>query len=152
MNMKKSILLLCVLTALARGQSNTLPKPSGVYLIGIAYLSLTDESRKELFDNSGQGYREITIKAWYPTDKTSNPEPYLSDADFAIKYCMFPEKFRDLKTNSGRDLPVSSGEKNTRRSGSPQTSGDGKFHLPHWGSALSFGSPSKPQDPTPWIP
>jgi len=109
--MKKSILLLCVLTALARGQSNTLPKPSGVYLTGIAYLSLTDESRKELFDNSGQGYREITIKAWYPTDKTSNPEPYLPDADFAIKYCMFPEKFRDFKANSGRDLPVSSGEK-----------------------------------------
>jgi len=109
--MKKSILLLCVLSTLAQGQTNTLPKPSGKYLTGIAYLSFTDESRKELFDNSGQGYREITLKVWYPTDKTSNPEPYLPNADFAIKYCMFPEKVRDLKTNSGRDLPVSSGEK-----------------------------------------
>jgi hypothetical protein len=108
--MKKSILLLCVLSTLARGQTNTLPKPSGKYLTGIAYLSFTDESRKELFDNSGQSYREITVKVWYPTDKTSSPEPYLPNADFAIKYCMFPEKFRDLKTNSGRDLPVSSGE------------------------------------------
>jgi predicted dienelactone hydrolase len=110
MNMKKSILLLCVLSTLAQGQTNTLPKPSGKYLTGITYLSFTDESRKELFDNRGQSYRDITVKVLYPTDQTSNPEPYLPNADFAIKYCMFPENFRDLKTNSGRDVPVSSGE------------------------------------------
>jgi hypothetical protein len=110
MNMKKSILLLCVLSTLARGQTDTLPKPSGKYLTGITYLSFEDESRKELFDNTGQSHREITVKVWYPTDQTSNSEPYLPNADFAIKYCLFPENFRDLKTNSGRDLPVSSGE------------------------------------------
>jgi hypothetical protein len=109
--MKKSILLLCVLSTLAQGQTNTLPKPSGKCLTGITYLSFTDENRKELFDNSGQSYREMTVKAWYPTDEKPDPAPYLLNPDFAIKYCMFTEKFRDLKTNSGRDLPVSSGGK-----------------------------------------
>ena len=103
-------LLIFVLFNSGYGQLNTLPKPSGKYLTGITYLCFTDENRKELFDNSGQSYREITVKAWYPSEKKLNPEPYFLNADFAIKYCMFSEIFRDLKTNSGRDLPLSSGE------------------------------------------
>ena len=104
--------LLCfVLSHPGQGQTNILPRPSGEHSVGVCYLCFTDESRKELFDNSGQSSREITVKVWYPTDKKSNPQPYLLNAEFAIKYCMFPEIFRDLKTNSGRDLPVSSVEK-----------------------------------------
>jgi hypothetical protein len=92
-------------------QTKTLPKPSGKHSIGINYLHFTDDSRKELFDNTQKSYREITVKSWYPTDEKSNLEPYLSNVEFAIKYCQFPEIYRDLKTNSSRDVPVSSKEK-----------------------------------------
>lgn len=110
--MKKLAMLIMffILHSSGQSQTNALPKPSGKYLTGITYMNFTDETRKELFDNSGQSFREITVKAWYPSDEKSNPEPYLLNADFAIKYCMFPEILRNLKTNSGRDLPVSSGE------------------------------------------
>ncbi|MCK4836351.1 MAG: hypothetical protein KAT17_06925 [Candidatus Aminicenantes bacterium] len=105
-------LVLCfVLCCSGLSQTNTLPRPSGKYSIGITYLNFTDDSRKELFDNSQKKNREITVKVWYPSDKKSNPEPYFLNAQFAIKYCQFPEIYRDLKTNSGRDLLVSSKEK-----------------------------------------
>jgi len=105
-------LLLLGLLNFAQGQTNTLPKPSGEYLIGVAYLNFVDESRNELFDDSGRSYREITVKAWYPSDCQSDPEPYFlkAEADFATKYLQFPSLYKDLKTNGGRDLPVSSKE------------------------------------------
>jgi hypothetical protein len=88
-------------------QTNTLPKPSGQYLVGVTYLSFTDEKRVELFDNDQKSKREITVKAWYPADEKSKPEPYLRNIDFAIKYCMFPETYRNLTTNSTLNIPVS---------------------------------------------
>jgi pimeloyl-ACP methyl ester carboxylesterase len=107
-----SIVLLGLLN-FAQGQTNTLPKPSGEYPTGVAYLNFVDESRKELFDGSGRSYREMTVKAWYPSDRPSDPEPYLlaAEANFAAKYLQFPPLYKDLKTNSGRDVPVSSREK-----------------------------------------
>ena len=105
-------LLLLGLLNFAQGQTNTLPKPSGEYLTGVAYLNFVDESRKELFDDSGRSYREITVKVWYPSDRQSDPEPYFlkAEADIATKYIQFPLLYKDLKTNAGRDLPVSSKE------------------------------------------
>ena len=104
--------LLLGLLSFAQGQTNTLPKPSGGYPTGVAYLNFVDESRKELFDGSGRSYREMTVKAWYPSDRQSDPEPYLlkAEADFVTKYLQFPPLYKDLKTNGGRDLPVSSKE------------------------------------------
>jgi len=111
--MKKLLLLLLwfALSNSSQIQANTLPKPSGKHSIGVTYLSFTDHTRKELFDNSLQNNREITVKAWYPTENSSKPEPYFLNSEFAIEYLQFPEIFRDLKTNSGRDLPISSREK-----------------------------------------
>ncbi len=105
-------LLILGLFSFAQGQTNTLPKPSGEYLTGVAYLSFVDESRKELFDGDGRSYREMTVKVWYPSDRRSDPEPYFlkAEADFVTKYLQFPLMFKDLKTNGGRDLPVSSKE------------------------------------------
>ncbi|HEX9903196.1 MAG TPA: hypothetical protein VGB72_10080 [Acidobacteriota bacterium] len=105
-------LLLLGLLNFAQGQTNTLPKPSGEYLTGVAYLNFVDESRKELFDGSGRSYREMTVKVWYPSDRQSDPEPYLlkAEADFVTKYLQYPPLYKDLKTNAGRDLPVSSKE------------------------------------------
>ena len=73
------------------GQTNSLPKPTGKYFVGVTYLSFTDEKRIELFDNNQKSKREITVKAWYPADEKSKPEPYLRNIDFAIKYCILPE-------------------------------------------------------------
>jgi len=50
-------LLLLGLLNFAQGQTNTLPKPSGEYLTGVAYLNFVDESRKEIFDSSGRSNR-----------------------------------------------------------------------------------------------
>jgi hypothetical protein len=78
--------------------------------VGITYLNFKDENRKELFDSTRKNSREITIKAWYPADTESKSEPYFLNADFAVKYCLFSEIYRDLKTNSSRDVQVSSKE------------------------------------------
>ncbi|MGB8952617.1 MAG: hypothetical protein WCC06_08110 [Candidatus Aminicenantales bacterium] len=93
-------------------QTNTLPKPTGKHFVGITYLSFIDDNRKELFDNNQESHREITVKAWYPSDHKSNPEPYFlkAEAEFVMRYLQFPEIYKDLKTNSSRDVPVSSKE------------------------------------------
>ena len=94
------ILLLCgLLFNSAQSQTNTLQKPTGKYFVGITYLSFIDNNRKELFDNNQESSREITVKAWYPSDTESNHEPYLlkAEAEFAVKYLQFPEIFKDLK-------------------------------------------------------
>jgi hypothetical protein len=111
--MKKYFVVLMFMAVIlpAEGSAHTLPKPSGKYFVSVHYLHFTDENRIELFDNDLNRKREITVKGWYPTDEKSGSAPYLLNADFAVKYRMMPEMFRDLKTNSGRDLPVSTKEK-----------------------------------------
>jgi len=112
--MKRIFILLLLSSFFAAGQSQTesLPKPTGKYFVGVTYLSFVDHNRKELFDNNQEKTREITVKAWYPSDIISDFEPYLlnSESEFAIKYLQFPEMYRTLKTNSSRDVPVSSKE------------------------------------------
>ena len=112
--MKKLLLFLLwfILSYPTQSQANALPRPSGKHSIGVTYLSFTDDSRKELFDNNLQNNREITVKVWYPSDNESNPEPYFLDAEseFAMKYLQFPEIFKNLRTNSSRDVPMSSKE------------------------------------------
>jgi len=105
-------LLLFGLLSFAQGQNDALPKPSGEYLTGVAYLSFVDENRKELFDTGGRSFREMTVKVWYPSDRRSDPEPYLlkAEAEFAMKYMQFPSLYKGLKSNSSRDVPVSSKE------------------------------------------
>jgi len=112
--MKSIFILLFLSSFLVTGQSQTesLPRPTGKYFVGVTYLSFIDYNRKELFDNNQGKYREITVKAWYPSDIKSDFEPYLlnSESGFAVKYLQFPEIFRTLKSNSSRDVPISSKE------------------------------------------
>ncbi len=112
--MKRIFILLLsgLLFNTGQGQTEALPKPTGKYLVGITYLSFIDDDRKELFDNNQELNREITVKAWYPSDTAFIPEPYLlkAEAEFAVKYLQFPEIFKALKTNSSRDVPLSSKE------------------------------------------
>ena len=110
--MRHTLILLLLSSFFVTGQSqtNTLPKPTGEYYVGVTYLSFVDNNRKELFDNTQEKNREITVKVWYPSDIQSDFEPYLlsSESDFAVKYLQFPEIYKDLKTNSSRDIPISS--------------------------------------------
>jgi dienelactone hydrolase len=92
------------------GQASSLPKPTGRNFVGVTYLSFTDDQRIELFDNSQKSKREITVKAWYPADETSKPEPYLRNIDFAVKYLILPEAMRSLETNSALDIAISTNE------------------------------------------
>ena len=107
-----TILLYSLTVYPCQGQTDRLPTPSGNYSIGVTYLSFTDDSRKELFDNSQKSYREITVKTWYPSDNKNNPEPYIlnTEAEFVLKYLQFPEIYKNLITNSSRDVLVSSKE------------------------------------------
>jgi len=84
-----------------------------MFAVGVTYFSFTDKNRKELFDDTGESNREFTVKTWYPADQKTSPEPYLLDAEanFVIKYLQYPPLYKDLKTNSSRDVPVSSKEK-----------------------------------------
>ncbi len=111
----KAILVLSICAVIAcpvRGETDALPKPSGKYHVGVTYLSFTDVSRKELFDDSGESNRDITVKAWYPSDNESDPEPYMleKESEIAVKYMQFPETYIGLISNSCRDVPVSSGD------------------------------------------
>ena len=112
MNHTFILLLLSSFFAVGQSQTDTLPKPTGEYFVGVTYLAFVDHDRKELFDNNQVKDREITVKAWYPSDMKSDFEPYLlnSESDFAIQYLQFPEIFRNLKTNSSLDVPLSSKE------------------------------------------
>jgi len=91
---------------------DTLPRPSGKYVVGVTYLSFVDVKRKEMFDSQRESPRELTVKVWYPADQPFDGEPYLLEAEatFATKYLQFPARFKDLKTNAGRDVPVASRE------------------------------------------
>ena len=93
------------------GQNKLLPKPSGDFLIGVNYLSLTDSSRKELFDNSRNSYRNLTVKAWYPADIRIDYEPYLENADIVIKNWQFSEDYRNLITHSSKGVAISQRKK-----------------------------------------
>ena len=110
--MKEILLFTCVINFLisCSGQDNRIPEPSGRYITGVSYLTFIDSSRKELFDNEGKKYRELTIKVWYPADKRTKNELYLENPEMLIKNFGFTETYRNLNTNSSRGIPVSSDE------------------------------------------
>lgn len=113
--MKKITVALLVSTATLNfclAQPKLLPKPSGDFFVGFDYLCFTDSTRKELFDNNLEKYREITAKVWYPTDvEPSNTAPYFYNSDIIIEYFAFPEIFGEITTNSSRAVPLSQKEK-----------------------------------------
>jgi hypothetical protein len=107
-----TLVLISSITILScNGQANQLPKSTGKYFIGVAYLSLIDSSRRELFDNSNSSYRNIAVKAWYPADKKGDYTPYFENADFVINNFNFLESHRNLLTNSCQGAPISKAEK-----------------------------------------
>jgi hypothetical protein len=110
--MKKLLFLACIILSFTfcRDQNNQLPKPSGKYLTGVSYLNLIDSSRKELFDNEGKKYRELTIKVWYPADKKTEPELYLENPEILVDNFGFTAIYRTLKTNSSRGVAISQTE------------------------------------------
>jgi len=102
-----AILVVTLFIGRVFGQTNSLPKPTGKYFVGVTYLGFTDEKRTELFDNDQKLKRNITVKAWYPAAEKSKPEPYLRNMNFAIKYMILPENMKNLMTNSSLNMPLS---------------------------------------------
>ena len=90
---------------------NKLPAPSGKYPTSIKYLSFTDSSRRELFDNVNTRYRELTIKVWYPAVKKSETTFYLENPGRLVEEFGFSDTYRTLKTNSSREARASSDRK-----------------------------------------
>ena len=106
-----ALLLFAATSNLCLAQPKLLPKPSGNFFVGFDYLFFTDSTRKELFDNNLEQYREITVKAWYPTDEEpSNTAPYFYNCDTIIKYFDFLEIFREITTNSSQAVSLSQKE------------------------------------------
>ncbi len=114
--MKKLISFITIIPVLvflpvSKESENRLPAPSGKYPTGVRYISLTDSSRKELFDNDQASFRELTIKIWYPAGKKSKPELFLEDPDRIINQFGFSDIYRNLQTNSSRGVKVSADKK-----------------------------------------
>jgi len=106
-----TLLVLATTLNLCVAQPKLLPKPSGDFFVGVDYLCFTDTTRKELFDNNSEGYRELTVKTWYPTDaEPATTSPYFYDADIIVKYFAFPEIYSEIISNSSRASPLSNKE------------------------------------------
>lgn len=110
--MNKLLFFVCIFLSVnfCRGQNNKLPGPSGKYLTGVSYMNLVDSSRKELFDNEGKKYRELTIKVWYPADIKTEPELYLENPEMLIGNFGFTGIYRTLETNSSGGVSISQAE------------------------------------------
>jgi dienelactone hydrolase len=66
-----------------------LPAPTGKFAIGTRILTMTDTSRKEDADSSGQHDREMVIQIWYPAQPSHYPRaPYRrrSETSLASSY------------------------------------------------------------------
>ncbi len=55
-----------------------LPQPTGQFRVGTKYFVLTDSSRAEIFSETTNDIREITVQAYYPAlvKTETEPEPY----------------------------------------------------------------------------
>jgi pimeloyl-ACP methyl ester carboxylesterase len=113
-----SCLLLAITALLAYGLPVfRLPKPTGDLPVGILYLHLVDENRREPFlDGMPETKRELMVKVYYPAvDDRSKPfSPYFYSPQLVKAFAGFyhlPEfAFTHLnlvKTNSKEGLPIS---------------------------------------------
>lgn len=70
-----------------------LPKPTGIYAVGMLNLSLTDSSRKEKY-TAKKDYRRVHLDIWYPAAQPENEKPiaYLHDFSSELIYSIFKSK------------------------------------------------------------
>lgn len=92
----------------AYGQIAELPEPSGDHAIGTKYLSFVDRSRPEPFTLDTDDHREITVKAWYPTEpkEDAEPAPHLLNAEEVVQIFGLPPSYASIRTHSYLNLPV----------------------------------------------
>jgi predicted dienelactone hydrolase len=64
-----------------QAQDTLLPAPSGPYQVGVTSLTLTDESREEIFTDESGDKKTVTVWIWYPADVPGgvSPSPYLME-------------------------------------------------------------------------
>jgi dienelactone hydrolase len=97
-----------------------LPKPTGIYDVGIKYFHLIDEKRNDPFLDRSPKKRELMVKVYYPAKK-NNSKPYnhyFHNSPELIKlfakFYNMPDFMFDhlnlIKTNSKDDLKISEKE------------------------------------------
>ncbi len=75
-------LIFAVSSPVVTAQEDTLlPTPTGPYQIGVTSLTLTDETREEIFTREPGDKRAVTVWVWYPADvpEGAEPSPYLME-------------------------------------------------------------------------
>lgn len=63
-------------------EAGKLPSPTGSYKIGTFIIHMTDTSRKDIWGDKPDRFREISMQVWYPTQvsKEQKTVPYFPDA------------------------------------------------------------------------
>lgn len=84
-----------------------LPAPTGKYPIGTRIFTLTDSSRKEDADPSGEHLRELVVQIWYPALPSHNPRaPYRRRSETSLA-----SSYQSVDwTHSRYDAPVANSE------------------------------------------
>lgn len=79
--MEKKLLIVVVLTLLSLNIfAQTIPEPTGPYMIGTTSFIIEDESREESFTEFVGDFRKLMVKAWYPAEVTNEARaPYITD-------------------------------------------------------------------------
>ncbi len=100
----------------------TLPEPTGKYDVGTEVFHLTDRSRQNTFTEKEGDFRELMVKAWYPSDsgEEGRADTYWENAEIQSQYLISDEGgafyhfvFNHLdrvKTHSFRGAPLSAAE------------------------------------------
>ncbi|MAJ43199.1 MAG: hypothetical protein CMF96_00455 [Candidatus Marinimicrobia bacterium] len=97
---------------------NSLPSPSGKYIVGTTQFHWIDDSRLEWFsENDTTDFRELMVQIWYPADESLDlsPNPYMDNLDQRIpefsKQVGLPKflvnQINTVKTQSFQNLEIS---------------------------------------------
>ncbi|WP_438449074.1 alpha/beta hydrolase family protein [Gorillibacterium sp. sgz5001074] len=79
-----------------------LPEPAGEYKVGTQTFHLVDTNREEMFDDAGEGKRELMVQVWYPAQAgTGKHAPFVPDPPIlrymAAEYGLPEFTFQHLK-------------------------------------------------------
>ncbi len=85
-----------------------LPEPTGPFTIGTTSLFFTDHTRPDHFSGKEEGFREISVRVWYPAKKPSKGKsvPYMQadEARYMAEFLNLPpfllSHFKRVKTRS----------------------------------------------------
>jgi len=100
--------------AIQRGQSITLPAPTGPYRVGRAMVDWTDHSRTDPYAPRPGTARELAVWLWYPAASGRGGAPYAPGAwgqlHFGAPESVGESSFDAIRTHSTDNAPVAAGQ------------------------------------------